>query len=91
MVIVSVVSKIYLRRRAAALLLVALATAAYGCGSSLMSTDTAVAAGAGKAPSELLKPEQLWKYETTGKVTRKVQISRRERVKLLHEAQHKTN
>jgi hypothetical protein len=91
MVIVSVVSRFGFCRRAAAMLLVALATAAYGCGSSLVSTDTAVAASGGKAPSELLKPEQLWKYETTGKAKRKVPISRRERVKLLHEALQKTN
>jgi hypothetical protein len=90
-VIVSFVSRFDLCRHAAALLLVALATAAYGCGSSLLPTDTHAATGAGKGPSEILKPEQLWKYEGTGKAKRKIQISRRERVRLLHEAQQKTN
>ena len=57
-----------------------------GCGSSPPSSNTAVA-GEGKGAAVLLKPEQLWKVKGTGRDRRKVPISRRERRKLLHEAQ----
>ena len=68
--------------------LVVLAVAAYGCGSS-PPTASVVGLGVGKGAAELLRPEQLWKYEGVGKDKHKVPISRRERVKLLREAQKK--
>jgi hypothetical protein len=76
-------------RCADVLLWTALAAVAPGCGSSVPPTGVAAKA-AGKGPAEVLKPEQLWKYEGEGKDKRKVPISRRERIKLLHEAQNKS-
>jgi hypothetical protein len=89
--IVSVIGRFDLHRRPAYLLLFTLAAAACGCGSPSQSANTAATSGEQKTPAELLKPEQLWKYEGSGAEKRKVAISRRERVKLLHEAEKKTN
>jgi hypothetical protein len=83
-VILRIESRRDLCRRAGALVLVTLATVAFGCGSSERPETNA-----GKAAEDLLKPEELYRYEGTGKEKRKVTISRRERVKLLHEAQKK--
>jgi hypothetical protein len=91
MSIVSIIGSFDLHRRPASLLLFALATAASGCGTPPQSTNTAATSGEQKTPAELLKSEQLWKYEGTGTEKRKVAISRRERVKLLHETERKTN
>jgi hypothetical protein len=76
-------------RVAGALFLFSLVVAAFGCGSS--PTGTVFAQGGAKGTAELLKPEQRWKIEGAGKDKRKVQISRRERVRLLHEAQKNAN
>ena len=73
-------------RRAHALVLFTLATVLYGCGSSDQS-----GANAGKASATIeLKPEDDYTYEGTGSAKRKVELSRRERVKRLHEAAKKT-
>jgi hypothetical protein len=73
--------------------LVVLATVACGCGSSgLTSSSNPVDAKlAGKAPSDLLRPDQMYKYEGTGTAKRKVEISRKERMKLMREAVEKAN
>ncbi len=77
-------------RRAGAVVLLALATVAYGCGSSDPSAPLAQNP-TGKGAAEILKPEQLYKYEGEGKAKRKVQISRHERLKLLHKASQTAN
>jgi len=86
-VIWSFVSRFDLCRRAGALVLLTLATVAYGCGSSGKTEASRQSeSNVGKTPDERLKSEDLYRYEGTGKEKRKVAISRRERVKLLHEA-----
>jgi hypothetical protein len=64
----------------------ALAVFAGGCGSSQPSGQTS---GSGKSLAEKLNPDELYRYEGKGKAKQKVEISRRERVKLLHEAANK--
>jgi hypothetical protein len=89
-VILSFVSRSSPWRRLSALAAVAVATMAYGCGSS---TDT----GRGAAPkdgtdlADQLKEEDLYRYVGTGAAKHKESISRRERVKLLHEAAKKAS
>lgn len=65
-----------------------LVVAAHGCGSS-PPTGSGPVAGAGSVSAEVLKPEQLWKYEGQGNARHKVPITRREKRKLLREAQQK--
>jgi hypothetical protein len=85
-VIVSIVSKFGWYRRAGALVLLALATVAYGCGSS---GDRSV--GSARPAGEPLKPEQLYKYEGEGGAKRKVDLSRRERMELRNGAAKTAN
>jgi hypothetical protein len=73
-------------RRAAALVLFALAVAASGCGSS---EQTQSPGGTGTGPAGSLKQEDLYRYEGTGAAKKKVMISRKERVKLIREAREK--
>jgi hypothetical protein len=78
--------------RAGALVLFMLAAMASGCGSNQQSdtskgTGTGGAAGADKP----LAPEDMYRYEGTGKEKRKVELSRRERVQLRREAANKSN
>jgi hypothetical protein len=75
-------------RRGGALVLIAVATMAYGCGSSNDGSH-APTSGGGKLVKQV-KEEDLYRYEGTGKAKRKVAISRQERVKLLHEAAKKS-
>ncbi len=75
-------------RHAGATAALLLATATCGCGSS-GSTNPVDAKLEGKSVAELLTPEQEYKYEGTGKNRRKVQISRRERMKLIRESASK--
>jgi hypothetical protein len=42
-------------------------------------------------PEDLLTPDQLYKYEGSGKASRKVEISRKKRMKLMREAVEKAN
>jgi hypothetical protein len=79
-------------RRAGALVVLILAVVASGCGSTEQNdksngTRTGVAIGADK----LLKPQDRYRYEGAGTERRKVEISRKERVKLLHEAAKKAD
>jgi hypothetical protein len=78
-------SKLGRRPRTGASVLILLAVIMSGCGSSetIGSPD---AKSSGKLASQVLKPEQLYKYEGEGKAKRKVEISRDERIKLLREA-----
>jgi hypothetical protein len=80
-------------RRVGASVLVMLGTVACGCGSSGLtaSSNPTDAKLEGKAPSDLLTPDQMYRYEGTGKAKRKVEISRKERMKLMREAVEKTN
>jgi hypothetical protein len=87
-VILSFVSRFGLCRRAGALVLAALATVAYGCGSS---EPTGAASAESKGLDKQLNREDLYRYEGTGTAKRKVEIPRRERVKLLHDAANKAN
>jgi hypothetical protein len=80
----SFVSKPELWRRGSALVLLALAWVAFGCGSSQQTGSSA--SNPGKTAEDLVKPEDLYRYEGTGKAKRKVAVSRRERMKVLHEA-----
>jgi hypothetical protein len=83
----SLISQGGLFPRLVTLFLVGAATMTYGCGSSAPTvSDTA-----GKNPAKKLNPDQLYKWEGTGAAKRKVEISRRERVKLLHEAAEKSD
>jgi hypothetical protein len=79
----------FLFRRAGASVLITLAVITSGCGSS-GSIGSPDAKSSGKLAKDVLKPEQLYKYEGEGKAKRKVEISRQERVKLLREAAEKT-
>jgi len=72
-------------RRAGALVLVTLATVAYGCGSSGEGGPGAV----NKPGTIKLKPEDDYTYEGTGAAKRKVELDRRERVRRLHDAAKK--
>jgi len=81
----SFVSRFGLSKAAGCLVLVALAIVAYGCGSSEQP-----GASESKGLAKQLKPEDLYRYEGEGKEKRKVPISRRERVKLLHDAANKS-
>jgi hypothetical protein len=76
-----------------AIVLVTLATVVCGCGPSQTPVvpDPSFKKLEGKAPDEVLTEDQLYKYVGTGEAKRKVQISRDERVKLLHEAAKKGN
>jgi hypothetical protein len=81
----------FLFRRAGASVLIMLAVAVItsGCGSS-GSIGSPDAKSSGKLAKNVLKPEQLYKYEGEGTAKRKVEISRQERIKLLREAAEKT-
>jgi hypothetical protein len=88
-VIVSFVCNFVTRRRAGVLVAVAVAAIAYGCGSS---TETGRAAPKdGTNLADQLKEEDLYRYVGTGTAKRKEAISRRDRVKLLHEAAKKAS
>ena len=88
----SVVSRLDRCRCAGSLILVVLSTMACGCGSSSPANSSAPSGSSpAKGADQLLKPEQLWKYEGTGTEKRKVSISRRERAKLLREATTKAD
>jgi len=67
--------------------LLALATVAGGCGSSVPSGPPA--GSSAKSLDDKVDPTSLYKYEGTGRAKKKVEVSRRERVKLLHEAAKK--
>jgi hypothetical protein len=84
-VILSFVSNFGSYRRAGALILVALAAGAYGCGASSDQGATDPNKKT-KTLEELVPPEQLYRYEGTGTAKRKVELDRRERVKLRNEA-----
>jgi hypothetical protein len=90
-VILRLVSRFDPSRTVTAPFLLMLAIVAYGCGASPQPTTTASVPGEGKSAAELLKPEQLWKYEGEGTDQRKVRISRQERVKLLRDAKNKAD
>ena len=47
------------------------------------------AKSSGKLAKNVLKPEQLYRYEGEGTAKRKVEISRQERIKLIREAAEK--
>jgi hypothetical protein len=84
-VTLSFVSKFGPYRRARALVLVALAASAFGCGGSSDQGATDPNKKT-KTLEELVPPEQLYRYEGTGTAKRKVELDRRERAKLRHEA-----
>jgi len=86
-VIASIVGKFGPYRRAGALVLLTLATVAYGCGSSVPTESNTT----GKDAAKALSPDQLYSYEGTGAAKRKVEISRRDRIKLLHETAKKAD
>ncbi len=65
----------------------ALAIVAGGCGSSDQSGQPRSASG--KSLEDRVNPNDLYRYEGKGKAKKKVEVSRRERVKLLHEAANK--
>jgi hypothetical protein len=90
-VIVSFGSKLGPCRRVGASVLLLLATVANGCGSPgpTESTNPADAKLVGKSPAELLTPDQRYRYEGTGTAKRKVEISRKERIKLMRDAVEK--
>jgi hypothetical protein len=67
--------------RGVTLFLLTAAWAASLCGCSQQSATSTTE----KSAEALLKPEDLYRYEGTGKAKRKVAISRRERMKMLHE------
>ncbi len=89
----SLVSKFSLYRRVGALALLTVATVSFGCGSAEMTSasNPADAALAGKTPEQVLKPEQMYKYEGEGAEKRKVDLSRSELRKLMREAVKKPN
>ncbi len=68
-----------------ALVCIAVAGGAHGCGSSQEQQGNMGAANAAKLPEE-----KLYKYVGEGKNKRKEPISIRERAKLLHEAEKKS-
>ena len=74
------VSKFNLYRRVGALALLSVATLSYGCGSAEMTSasNPADAELAGKTPEDVLKPEQMYRYEGEGAAKRKVELSRSE-------------
>jgi hypothetical protein len=91
-VFLSVVSRLGRCRCAGSLILFVLSMMACGCGSSSPANSSAPSGGSpAKGADQILKPEQLWKYEGTGTEKRKVSISRRERAKLLREATTKAD
>ncbi len=69
-------------RRVQSLVLLTLVTAVCGCGSSQQQPKVSGV----KRPPVVLKPEQRYRYVGEGKDKRKVSISRRERIRLQHEA-----
>ena len=77
-----------LTRRVVVLGLPVLASVASGCGSSVPSGQPG--GSAGKSLEDKVNPDDLYRYEGKGKAKRKVEVSRRERVKLLHEAAKKS-
>ncbi len=79
------ISKMFRGRCTGVLVLMALAATATGCGSSAPTESIST----GKNAAKKLSDDQLYKYEGTGVAKRKVEISRQERVKLLHEAAKK--
>jgi hypothetical protein len=66
---------------------VMLAAVASGCGSSVPSGQPG--GDSAKSLEDKVNPDDLYRYEGKGKAKRKVEVSRRERVKLLHEASKK--
>jgi hypothetical protein len=76
-----------LARRRGAIALLALAVVSGGCGGSQSSGQASNTSG--KALEDRVNPDDLYQYVGKGKAKRKVEISRRERVKLLHEAANK--
>jgi hypothetical protein len=76
-----------LSKRGVALALLALATVAGGCGSSDSSGKPG--GSASKSLEDKVNPDDLYRYEGKGKAKKKVEVSRQERVKLLHEAAKK--
>jgi hypothetical protein len=89
-VISSSVPKSGPNRRAAALVLFTLAGVAYGCGGSV-PTGASPGAPPGKPLEELVSPDKLYKWEGTGAAKHKVELSRKERMQLRHEAEKKAN
>lgn len=78
----------FMFRRAGSSVLITLAVITSGCGSS-GSIGSPDSKSSGKLAKDVLKPEQLYKYEGEGKAKRKVEISRQERIKLLRQAAEK--
>ena len=80
------VSRFVPYRRAGAVVLVALAAAAFGCGGGSNdqgATDPNVKT---KKLEELVPPEQLYRWEGEGTAKRKVELDRKERGRLRREA-----
>jgi hypothetical protein len=67
--------------------IVVLAAVAGGCGPTNSAGTSSETSGAAK----LVKEEDLYTYEGKGAAKRKVEVSRRERVKLIHEAAKKSD
>ncbi len=88
-VIFSLVSNLGSFRRTGALVVIALAVVAYGCGSSEQQQQTS-GSGPAKAPRSSLKEEDLYRWEGEGTAKRKVYLSRREENKLLIERAKKS-
>ena len=65
-----------------------LAVIASGCGSSVPTGQPGGTAS--KSLEDRVNPDDLYRFEGNGKAKRKVEVSRRERVKLLHEAAKKS-
>jgi hypothetical protein len=85
-VIVSFENKLGLCRRAGALMLIALATLAYGCGASEQTAQ-----GPPKAPRKSLKEDDLYRWEGEGKAKRKVYLNPSEIENLLIERAKRPN
>jgi hypothetical protein len=75
-----------LARRWGAIALLAIAGFVSGCGSS----QSGQTGSSGKSLVEKVNQDDLYRYEGKGKAKRKEEVSRRERVKLLHEAGNKS-
>jgi hypothetical protein len=80
----SFVNRFELCRRGGVLVLLALALLAFGCGSSEQTATPTQ--NAGKTDLGAWKPDDLYRIEGSGRNKRKVAVSRRERMKAVHEA-----
>jgi hypothetical protein len=72
-------------RRLGASVVITLVAIASGCGPS-GSSNPADGNDSGTSPKQEIMSNQMYKYEGEGKAKRKVEVSRRERIKLIREA-----